>query len=83
MAEAGRAGRKAELASPCRELLRVKRRLRRERRYGRARGGPVFAVKRRRERVLVGFSRGYVSFLAVTRPNVKRRLALRYIRRAP
>jgi hypothetical protein len=59
------------------------RRLRGERRLGRVRGAAVFAKRERHRRLLVGIRRGRVAYLAVARPKVSRRRALRYLRTLP
>jgi hypothetical protein len=51
-----------------------------ERRLGRVRGSTVLGTRERGRRLLVGLRRGRVAYLAVTRPSLSPRRALRYLR---
>jgi len=57
----------------------ARRRLRGERRFGRG----VLSLRLRRQRLLFGVARGRVTFLAVARPRLARRVVRGYLRRAP
>jgi hypothetical protein len=61
----------------------ARRRLRGARRIGRARGVLVLARRERGRRLLVGLRHGRVAYLAVARPRVSGRRALRYLRSLP
>jgi hypothetical protein len=61
----------------------ARRLLRGERRLGRVRGAAVFVKRERHRRLLVGIRRGRVAYLAVARPRVSNRRALRYLRTLP
>jgi hypothetical protein len=62
---------------------RARARLHGERRLGRVRGVRVFSKRERGRRLLVGLRRGRVAYLAVARPRVSQRRALRYLRTLP
>jgi hypothetical protein len=59
------------------------KRLRGERRLGRARDTVVFAHRERHRRLLVGMRARRVAFLAVGKRSLSRRRTLRYVRNAP
>ena len=59
------------------------RRLHRSRRLGRVRGAAVYVKRERRRRLLVGFRRGRVAYLAVARRKVSNRRAVRLLRTVP
>jgi hypothetical protein len=59
------------------------RRLRGERRLARVHGTAVYATRERHRRLLVGIRRGRVAYLAVARPKLSQRRALRYLRTLP
>jgi hypothetical protein len=61
----------------------ARKRLRGERRLGRVRGATVYAKSERHRRLLVAIKDGRVAYLAVTRPKLAKRWALRYLRTRP
>ena len=61
----------------------VHRRLRGARRLGRVGRTTVMMLSQRRRRLYVGIAGGRVSFLAVSRPRLRPRKALRYLRALP
>jgi hypothetical protein len=61
----------------------ARKRLRGERRLGRARGATVYAKRERHRRLVVAIKRGRVTYLAVTRPRLAKRRALHYLRTRP
>jgi hypothetical protein len=61
----------------------ARKRLHGERRVGRARGATVYAKRERNRRLLVAIKGRRVQYLAVTRPKLAKRRALRYLRTRP
>jgi hypothetical protein len=61
----------------------ARKRLRGERRLGKALGATVYSKRDRRRRLLVGIRGGRVKYLAVARPKLSKRAALRYLRTRP
>jgi hypothetical protein len=61
----------------------ARRLLRGERRVGRVRGATVFTKRERGRRLLVGLRQGRVAYLAVARPRISARRAVRYLRSMP
>jgi hypothetical protein len=61
----------------------ARKRLRGERRLGRARGATIFAKRERHRRLLVAIKARRVTFLAVTRRKLGKRTTLRYLRTRP
>jgi hypothetical protein len=68
---------------PGTKARKARRVLRGERRLGRVRGVKVFAKRERHRRLLVGIRGKRVAYLAVARPKVSQRRALRYLRSLP
>ena len=61
----------------------ARRRLRRERRLGKVRGATVLVVRERRRQLLVGVTRGRVTWVGIAAPKLSRRGLVRLLRAAP
>jgi hypothetical protein len=61
----------------------ARKRLRHERKLGRARGAIVLVIRERRRQLLVGVASGRVRWLAVAAPKLSRRGTLRLLGAAP
>jgi hypothetical protein len=61
----------------------ARRRLHGERRLGKVRGATLYSKRERHRRLIVAIKHGRVTYLAVTRPKLATRWALRYLRTSP